>query len=179
MLFEEEKLERNYVPPEGDKNAKYVIVGEAPGATELKMKRPWVGQAGNLLMDLLGSAGIRRQNCYLTNVIKERPPNNNISKFISLRSTGNHTVTDSAKLYLEQLRSELSETTANVIIAAGNVSLWALTGLNGVTKRRGSVYESTLLPGRKVIPIIHPAAALRQYMFARYILMDILKAVKS
>lgn len=177
MLFPQEE-QSNQIPPEGDLTAKFIIVGEAPGVEEARMKRSWTGRAGELLMELLNNAGIRRKHCYLTNVIKEHPPSNNINKFIKL-GRGHPVVTDEAKAYIDQLKTELEKTTANIIIAAGNVSLFALTGLSNVSKRRGSIYESTLLPGRKVIAIIHPSAAFHNYMFRRYILTDLFKAAKE
>lgn len=176
MLFPQIE-QSNYVPPEGNLDAQFVIVGEAPGVDEMRMKRPWVGAAGSLLMELLDNAGIRRSHCYLTNVIKERPDKNNISHFIKLPTRGQPIITEKAKQYIDQLKAELEQTTANIIIAAGNISLYALTGLTNVGKRRGSVYESTLLPGRKVLAMLHPSAALRNFMFRRYISIDLTKAV--
>ena len=166
------------VPPEGDKNARFVIVGEAPGADEARLRRPWVGRAGNLLMQLLNSAGILRRDCYLTNVVKERPPNNDISKFVKFKRTGVEE-TPEFRRYKMELKEELEQTTANIIIAAGDTSLYALTGMTGITKRRGSIYESTLVPGRKVIPIIHPSSALRYFIQQRYIMLDLMKAVRE
>lgn len=181
-LIPKEEVKSKLVPPEGDLSANYVLVGEAPGAEEDKLKRPFVGYSGHLLMDLLDNVGIMRKHCYLTNVIKEQPKRNDISLFIKFkRSSGvqEAILTSSAREYLAQLKEELSQTTANVIVAVGNIALWALTGKNGITNYRGSVLESTLLPGRKVIPIIHPAAALRLFIYQRYILLDLFKVTRE
>jgi len=162
------------VPPIGDRHSQIVIVGEAPGETEIAEGVPFVGQSGVLLSTLLHTAGIVRNHCYITNVVKERPTKNNIKIFLDVEKGK---VTDEYLAYEEQLKAELSETTANVIIAVGGTALYALTRQEGVMKWRGSVLESTLLPGRKVIPIIHPASAMRAYNFRHFILADLRKAL--
>jgi DNA polymerase-1 len=121
------------------------------------------------------NAGILRSACYITNVVKERPNGNNIDLFINLSAKD---VTkapryDSYLAYLELLREEIAEAKPNVVVAVGAVPLWALCGKRGITKWRGSILESTLVPGTKVIPTIHPAAALRQYTFTHMILHDL------
>ena len=73
------------VGPEGSLDSDIVIVGETVGSSEVKLRRPFQGPAGNLLNECLHAAGIVRSNCYLTNVIKEQPYKNDISQFISLR----------------------------------------------------------------------------------------------
>ena len=91
---------------------------------------------------------------------------------------GKVTVSDSWYKYLEILEKELSQT-EGLIIAIGNVALYALTGNIGITKWRGSVLESTLLPGRKVIPIIHPATIIppkNQYLNKILIQFDLKRA---
>ena len=62
------------VPPQGSKKSKIVIVGESPGRTEELTKTPFSGGAGRILDGMLRDAGIRRDECYLTNVCKIRPP---------------------------------------------------------------------------------------------------------
>jgi len=169
-----ENLPHNIVPAIGPENAEIMIVGEAPGETEARMKQPFVGVSGKLLDRLLVKAGILRQVCYITNVIKERPPNNNLNVFIRL---GNKVViSKAARQYIDLLKTEIETVRPNVIIAVGNAALYALTGEQGITKWRGSVMESSLVPGVKVIPIIHPAAALRQYSWRHLIAFDLRRA---
>jgi uracil-DNA glycosylase family 4 len=153
---------------------KIAFVGEAPGAEEAKQGIPFIGSSGQLLTRLMADAGINRQSVYITNVVKERPPSNDISTFIDIRSSRIVT-TDAYVRYRDELKAELSACSANVIVAVGKVALYALTGHLDITKRRGSILESTLLPGRKVIPIIHPAAALRQYEFTHMIAFDLMR----
>ena len=140
----------------------------------MKLGEPFVGQSGQLLNSLLSMAGIVRSTCYITNVIKEQPFKNNIKLFIDLSKKVPIKTLEYDK-YVESLKEELKDCKANILVAVGAVPLYALAGQRGITKRRGSMYESTLLPGRKVIPMIHPAAALRQYIWQHYILYDLLK----
>lgn len=159
---------------EGPLTAKVAIVGEAPGAEEERKGRPFVGASGALLEGYMNSVGIFRPLCYLTNVIKERPPNNDVSKFIIFKKKQVEE-TEAFQAYLKELYLELSNCSCNVIGAAGNVALYALTGLTGINNYRGSVLECSLIPGKKVVPLIHPAAALRTYIWRHFIQFDLVK----
>ena len=166
------------VQPEGPLDCEICIIGEAAGENEVRQGRPFVGMAGTLLDKLLISAGISRPLCYITNVIKEQPRSNDISQFIKIHKTKIET-TPEYRSYLDMLTAELHSCRANVFIPVGNVALYALTGLTNVMKRRGSILEG--LPERfgrraKVIPTIHPAAALREHIFTYYIQMDLQRA---
>ncbi len=162
----------------GDLNSNIALVGEAPGAEEIRYHEPFVGMSGKLLNSCLSSAGISRSQCYITNVIKERPPDNDIKIFIDL-SKKQINVTKEYRAYEAQLKKELEECKANVIVAVGAVPLYALCKERAITKRRGSIYESTLLKGRKVIPIIHPAAALRMYIWKHLISIDLERVLEE
>jgi hypothetical protein len=70
------------VPPSGPTDCKIAFVGEAPGADEVRYMKPFVGKAGKIFSNILRSVGVIREHCYITNVVKERPPGNDISKFI-------------------------------------------------------------------------------------------------
>jgi DNA polymerase len=74
--FEPCETATNMVPGEGDETAEVMIVGEAPGGSEDKQGRPFVGRAGKLLDSLLAEAGLERGDVYITNVVKARPPGN-------------------------------------------------------------------------------------------------------
>ena len=157
----------------GPKDSKIAFVGEALGADEERLQEPFVGASGQLLTRLMNEAGIPRQQCYITNVIKEHPPGNNIGKFITIGKSS-LVATQAYKDYVAKLRDELAAINPNVIVAVGRIAMYALTGRHDrISKRRGSIMESTLLPGKKVIPIIHPAAALRQYEFTQMIAFDL------
>jgi uracil-DNA glycosylase family 4 len=153
------------------------FVGEAPGVQEEKAGAPFVGISGSLLVTLMQSAGISRSEVYMTNVVKERPSKNDISEFFEVKRNGANT-TPAFDEYVRGLKAELQTCSANVIVAVGGTALYALTGKFSATKWRGSILESTLLPGRKVICIIHPASALRQYIFRHFISFD-LRRIKA
>ncbi len=157
----------------GPPDAKICMIGEAPGATEVKTGEPFTGASGELLTKLMQGVGISRQEVYITNVVKEQPPGNNIEHFLKFSSNGTVTMTPAYKAYEDQLYVELANIKANVFVAIGNVSLWALCRLAAITKRRGSILQGTQIGNRKVIPIIHPASALRQYIFTHFIAHDL------
>lgn len=164
------------IEPEGLLTSKIAIVGEAGGADEERERRPWVGKAGRLLESLLGTAGISRSQCYLTNVIKEHPVNNNIKLFINFKKKVVDT-TEAYHKYEAELFDELKSTDANVIVPCGNIPLYALMRFipPKIIARRGSIYGIMIgddLRVRKIIPTIHPSAALREYMFRLYIMKD-------
>jgi uracil-DNA glycosylase family 4 len=158
---------------------KIAMIGEAAGRVEAERGEPFVGRSGMLLMDIMQNLGLLRSQVYLTNVVKERPPNNNISIFIDIKSNGRVVRTPEFDAYVEELKDELSRCSANVLVPLGNIALYTLTGLSAVTKRRGSILESTLLPGRKVIPMIHPRAALEQFIWRRYMSFDLARVIEE
>ena len=177
-MFPRDETSNLYAPyAEGDFGASIVLIGEAPGAQEVAQTRPFVGSSGQLLTNLMRTAGLIREICRLDNVLQFQPPGNDIKPFISL-STKEPKLSPEYIQAREKLALRLAVSKANVFVAVGDIALWTLTGLRQVTKRRGSVLPCTLVPGRKVIPIIHPAAALRQYIFSYYIVHD-LKLVKK
>jgi uracil-DNA glycosylase family 4 len=161
--------------PDGPLDAKIAFIGEAPGSEEEKVGRGFVGSSGHLLFRLASHAGITRDAVYCTNVVKERPVGNDISKFIEFRSN-RALPTAEYTAYENALYDELKAVKANVLVPVGNIALWALCRQTAITKRRGSILSS--VEGRKVIPIIHPAAALRQYILQHTIAMD-LRRIKT
>lgn len=166
------------VPGEGPPDARIVIVGEAPGAHEEKLGRPFVGPAGKLLSRLLARVGISRYSCYVTNVVKERPARNDISAFIRFRSKRVE-VTPPYREYEEELLEEIKAIKPNVVVPMGRVPLYALTRKHEIMKWRGSILESETLPGTKVLPTIHPASALRQWIQTAIITTDLQKVKRE
>jgi uracil-DNA glycosylase family 4 len=153
-------------------------VGEALGANEVRYQRPFVGEAGEVLDKMLSAAGIIRNQCYITNVFDFHPERNDISPYFSVANTKVKLspVWHSA---LDRLRAELAECTANIFIALGQTAAYALAEVVGITKWRGSIVESTLLPGRKVLCALHPASTLRfssPKTWAHMLALDIKKA---
>jgi uracil-DNA glycosylase family 4 len=143
----------NYVQGYGSSSAKIVIVGEAPGAHEDAQGRPFVGPAGNILDDILQSAGIDRDSCYLTNVCKVRPPDNDLTK---LKLIG-----QKIEDFLPQLWQEIEGINPNIIFGLGNTALQYLTGNRGIEKWRGSI-QSCTRTGHKTICSLHPASLLHE-----------------
>lgn len=144
------------IPPEGPADARIAIVGEAGGATEDAQLRPFVGMAGGVLEQCLHTAGLIRSEVWLTNVVKLRPPGNNITPYFNGK-----TFSSEGYEWVEQLRAELDELNPNVIVACGKTAMAALTGDTRITLLRGYVMPSIGMKRvRKVIPMIHPAATL-------------------
>ena len=161
----------------GNKEGKIAFVGEYPIGQDIKAGEPLSGLSGELLNSLMHTTGIVRSNCYITQVIKEEVRKGSLKEIINIKKRI-PIESDKFKRYMEELKKELEGTKANVIVAVGEIALWALTGMKSVTKRRGSIYESSLLVGRKVIPIIHPLTAIRQYNFRHFIVYD-LRRIKN
>ena len=168
-------MKKTYVPPVGPRDAKIALVGEQPGKQEIRSHKPFVGPAGRELDYCLQSAGIVRSQCYITNVFKDL----DYPLQHYLTHTRSTVVSEDGKIYIEELRKELEELGPNVVVAIGNVSLYALTSRWGITSWRGSILESTLIPGLKVIPTIHPATVIppkSQYLNRRLIIFDLIRA---
>ena len=160
------------VKPIGPPGAKIMFVGEAPGREEEIQGIPFVGGSGKVLNQLLSQALIIRSECFLTNVMHDRPINNNFGQFYEDKARR-----IPSKFLLEgyaRLKGEIQKICPNVIVAVGSEALKALTGLKGITKRRGSILSCTLTDTYyKVIPIIHPAAIMRMWEWAPLTLLDL------
>lgn len=154
-----------FVPSSGRLDAKYVLVGEQPGRTEVIRRQPFVGPAGENLDECLRNAGISRSECYFTNVIKtlDKPIKHYFPTLVGGKREKVEVSID-GELAIRELKSELVQTSANVIIPCGNVALYALTSRVGITNWRGSILESTLLD-RKCIPTIHPATYTQEKLW--------------
>jgi uracil-DNA glycosylase family 4 len=150
-------MKRTYVPPSGDLNAKLGGCGEQPGFEEIRARppKPFVGPAGQGLDECLIMTKIVRRELYLTNVIKDLDMP--LAHYVNLDTRGKWTVSEEGLIYIRELGEELKQLNLNCIVAFGNVALLALTNRVGITKWRGSVIESTLVPGLKVVPTFHPA----------------------
>ncbi|MEM0026726.1 MAG: type-4 uracil-DNA glycosylase [Ignisphaera sp.] len=145
---------RNPVPGEGSKNSSVMFVGEAPGATEDEMGRPFVGAAGKLLTMVMESHGMRREDVYITNVVKCRPPGNREPREDEINA---------CNIFL---KSQILLLKPRIIVTLGNIAGKTIFSManrewGGIMKMRGKRYELQIL-GMKIcaIPTIHPAAAL-------------------
>jgi uracil-DNA glycosylase len=140
-----------FVPATGPSNAKLAIIGEAPGGEEERLLTPFVGPTGKIVDSILGELGINRNEVYFTNVVKVRPPGNNLKEL--------HHLGVSIETYLPQLHEEVRQLNPNAILALGNTALEACTGFKGIEKYRGSILPC-IFHQTKVIPSIHPASLL-------------------
>lgn len=148
-----------HVPARGNRSAKIMLVGEAPGAVEEKLRQPFVGPAGNVLKEILLKAGIDPDECYYTNLCKYRPPANDLSAWIP-KGIPNEQVCEG----LIELQEEIDSIKPNVIVPLGNWPLWAFyrNEPTGISSYRGYILEARKLArGAKLVPTLHPSYLLR------------------
>jgi uracil-DNA glycosylase len=160
--------------------ARIMLVGEAWGADEEREGIPFVGYSGQELNRMLHEAGIMRSECFVTNVVNRRPPDNDLSHWIAFKKkqrTPQHVLLRD-KMVLpvvvdgyNQLLSEIQLCQPNVIVTFGNLSMWALTGNWGILKWRGSQLRAE--QGPKLIPTIHPASVLREWSQRSSVINDL------
>lgn len=139
---------------DGPKDASIVFIGEAPGETEDRAGKPFLGDAGQLLNRLFEKAGLSRDQVYITNAVKCRPP-------------GNRTPTqEEVKACSTYLMEEIGEIQPKVIVTLGGSALKALSGKSAVGENRGRLLAAK--PGVRlgeatIIGTYHPAAYLHQH----------------
>jgi uracil-DNA glycosylase family 4 len=134
----------------GDPGADLMFVGEAPGFHEDQQGKPFVGQAGKLLDKLLAGIGLERDQVYVANVLKCRPPGNRDPQPDEIEACEGH------------LFRQISMIEPKVVATLGNFATKLLSGKpTGITRVHGAEQEATL-GGRSVLlyPLYHPAAAL-------------------
>src|SRR5215207_11480124 len=136
----------NIVPGEGSDTADVMLVGEAPGASEDKQGRPFVGRSGKFLDQLLEEAGLARDAVFITNVVKARPPGNRDPK------------ADEVAHYLPWLERQLALIRPRVIVPVGRHALAHFAPGRKITEVHGTLIEEGDL---RLVPWLHPAAALR------------------
>lgn len=170
------------VPPRGPFPTELAIVGEAPGRDEVTYRTAFIGQAGTLLNQMLAEAVIHPASCYITNVFKIRPENNDVEHFFTAKKLGAAGVPPLRKgkylppsnvFWLDLLAAELRACQPKLILALGNTALWALTGLSGIAKLRGVIHSS---PHGPVLGTFHPAAVLRVWPYRSVVVGDLVKA---
>ena len=138
------------VPGEGDPASDLMFVGEAPGYHEDQQGRPFVGQAGKLLEQLLASIGLTREQVFIANVLKSRPPNNRDPRPEEIAA---------CQPYLWR---QIDLIKPKVVCTLGNHATKLLTGdPAGITRVHGRP-QATVISGHDLYlyPIFHPAAAL-------------------
>ncbi|MGQ9477916.1 MAG: uracil-DNA glycosylase [Candidatus Bipolaricaulia bacterium] len=135
------------VPGEGPVPAELVFIGEGPGEVEDQTGRPFVGPAGQLLDRILESAGLKREEVYITNMVKCRPP---------LNRTPQRDEVEACWPYLE---AQLRLLKPKIIVALGNVpAQFFLKTTKGISALRGQFFKWR---GTEVFPMFHPSYLLR------------------
>jgi uracil-DNA glycosylase family 4 len=166
--------------PSGPATAKVFIVGEFPGEGDLLKSRPFSSASGYELKKILSEANLFFESCYVTYVYPDRCTSG-IDSLIAKNKTSvrpHHVlyqqkyITPELLEYIERLKQELLLVKPNVVVAMGNLALFALTGQWGVNSWRSSVMESTLIPGLKVIPTISPNILYAQWKWRPLIVHD-------
>jgi uracil-DNA glycosylase family 4 len=149
---------------EGNPDADLVFVGEAPGAEEDAQGRPFVGRAGKLLDQMMSEAGLKREDVFICNVIKCRPPGNRDPEADEIAECEPYLI---AQIELIQPK---------VIVTLGRFAAHTLLKVETpIGKLRGHVH---LYHGIKLIPTIHPAAVLRNINYRADVEKDLRRAVE-
>lgn len=143
---------------------KIMFVGEALGETEVSASYNFAGGAGRVLNYLLQDAGISRDACYFTNVVRCHPPGNEDPKPAAIAA---------CRKFLED---ELARVKPNLIIGLGNIPLAWFTGETSITKRRGSLFQTQY---GKFMAVLHPAAVMRQPQLLRPVTLWDLKRARQ
>jgi uracil-DNA glycosylase len=154
--FEPCETATHMVPGEGNPAADVMLVGEAPGASEDKQGRPFVGRAGRLLDELLAEAGLDREQVYITNVVKARPPGNRDPR------------ADEVAHCMPWLEAELALVAPRLVVPLGRHALRHFAPDAKISEVHGELLREH---GRALFPMFHPAAALhakglRETLFA-------------
>jgi len=140
------KLSKSFVPGEGPANAKLMLIGQAPGADEDRLRRPFVGRSGKLLDKMLRIARLKRDSVYITSVVQFFPPSNRLPNSREIKAC-------KPFLYrqIEVIRPEL-------IVLVGSLSANELVGIESIMSDHGKLIVEN---GRKYFVTLHPAAAIR------------------
>lgn len=148
------------VPGEGPEDARVMCIGEAPGFNEDRTGRPFVGQAGKFLDELLALAGLGRSQVYIANIVKCRPPNNRDPQ---------PTEIDACRKWLDQ---QIALVRPAVIITLGRFSMNKFIPGATISRIHG---DPRTIDGVTVVPMFHPAAALHQARYRALIEADFQK----
>lgn len=141
------KSRQNIVFGEGNISAELMFIGEGPGAEEDKQGRPFVGRAGQLLTKMIRAMGFKREDVYIANIVKCRPPDNRTP------------FKEEALSCIDYLMEQIKIVSPKVIICLGSVAATYLLNIEkNISKLRGEIVDFN---GIKVMPTFHPAYLLR------------------
>ena len=135
------------VPGEGPSDAEIMLIGEGPGFHENMQGRPFVGAAGELLVELLASIGLTREQVFITNVVKCRPPSNRDPSLEELRACSPF------------LDKQIQIINPKVIVTLGRFSMAKFLPGAKISEIHGKPFT---VKGKLIVPFFHPAAALHR-----------------
>lgn len=159
------KGRENLVFGEGNPCAELMFIGEGPGGDEDLQGRPFVGEAGQLLNSLIGKMGFDREDVYIGNIVKCRPPMNRAPE------------DDEIEACMPFIERQVKIISPKVIMALGRISSHALTGEKvPITRMRGNFLEYKGIP---LMPTFHPAYLLRNKKDKNLVWEDALKILKK
>jgi DNA polymerase len=147
MLCELSRTRTHAVPGEGNVHARVMLIGEGPGWHEDQQGRPFVGNSGKFLGELIAKAGLKREDVFITNVVKCRPPSNRDPLPDEIHA---------CSLYLER---QIAAIDPDVIVTLGRFSMAKYFPGERISRIHG---EPRKVGRRLVVPMYHPAAALHQ-----------------
>ncbi len=140
----------NIVFGEGNPKAELMFVGEAPGADEDASGRPFIGRAGQLLTKMIEAINFKREDIYIANIIKSRPPGNRNPE------------RDEVEMCIPFLYRQIATIKPRLIVTLGNPSTQGLLNTKqGITTLRGHFHDYPRIAGIKIMPTFHPAYLLR------------------
>lgn len=155
----------NLVCGDGDLNSKIVFIGEAPGDEEDKFSKPFIGRSGKLLINGINEAGLTREEVFITNIVKCRPPKN--------RKPNKKEIEFGINLILKE---ELSIISPNLIVTLGSSSLNGLIENDlKITEVRGNIINSKY---GNIFPTYHPSYILRNRSKKDIFFDDLKNAIK-
>jgi len=149
----------------GNENAKLMFIGEGPGADEDRLGEPFVGRAGRLLDMAFQALNIKREEIYIANIVKCRPPGNRNPE------------SDEIKACIGYVKEQINQIQPQVIVLLGSVALKAMLGNQyGITSSRGKWFEQENI---RYMPTFHPAALLRDESKKIYLYQDLKEVLKE
>lgn len=151
------KAAKQAVPGEGNPDAKIMFIGEAPGYYEDLQGRPFVGQAGHLLDQLIVLAGLSRKEVFIANIIKHRPPDNRDPKDKEISACA------------DWLNRQIDIIDPKIIITLGRFSMLKFVPGQSISRVHGLLFKAD---DRIIVPMYHPAAALRSTAVMQQIRQD-------
>ncbi len=152
--------ERIFIFGTGPRGARVAVVGESPGPPDIDSGKPFMGPAGQMLDKILASVGLRRDDCYLTNVVK-------------MISTGDELTPDVLKFFTPYLHREMAAVRPRVVISFGNTPTRALLRTKKpISQVRGEFHD---YQGAKLMPTFNPAYLLRDPTKKREVWEDMKK----